>query len=331
MTGQVDATDLEIVDAFQVSPKASWAAVGKAVGLSEMTVARRWRRLVGRREVWISAALHPEVSMGAIIEVRCEPARLDDLVDRLVEHPDVITVSRTTGAFQLYVIMLSTGLPRLLRRLRDGFPELQDAVETRQSVFRRLYGGVHWRQGLLDQASVEGLLAEEPLALSRGVALDEADRDLFMALNVDGRLTAAELATRLGGSRHTISRRLAQLERGRQLIYRCDVARPLFDLPLGLVVLLRAPDERAAETADALGSWVEARLSAVTLSSTNIVLILGLHDLADAERQLVRLAREHPEAEVVDRRIVTQTHKVYGRVLDDTGRVARTIPVDPWF
>lgn len=327
---QVDASDLEIVDALQHNPRASWAAVGRALGLAEVTVARRWRSLAEQRLVWISAALHPEVSLGAFLEVTCEPRAVDRIATALAEHPDMITVGRTTGDFQIFAILLAGDLPGLLQRIGTGLPELGEAVRVRQSLFRRLHGGVHWRQSIIPAAASEQLTPRFPRLVATPPPITVADRDLFLTLNTDGRLRAAEVAERIGSSRAAVTRRLTQLEASRQLLYRCDVARPLFDLPLGMVLRLRAPDRLAGEIAAALGGWTETRLCAVTIGASNIVLIVGLHDLADAEQRLIRLAQDHPEVEVEDRRLITRMVKVYGRILDDQGRAERAVPVDPW-
>ncbi|OYO14177.1 Lrp/AsnC family transcriptional regulator [Enemella evansiae] len=327
---QVDATDLEIVDALQHNPRASWAAVARALGLAEVTVARRWRLLEQQRLVWVSAALHPEVSLGAFLEVSCEPRAVERIAAALAEHPDMITVGRTTGDFQIFAILLAGDLASLLQRIGTGLPELGEAVRVRQSLFRRLHGGVHWRQGIIPAAAAEQLTPRLPELVSSPPPISAEDRALFRTLNTDGRLTAAEVAERIGSSRPAITRRLTQLEGSRQLLFRCDVARPLFDLPLGMLLWLRAPDRLASEIAAALGAWTETRLCAVTIGSSNIVLIVGLHDLADAEQRLIRIAQDHPQVEVVDRRLITRMMKVYGRILDEQGRGARAVPVDPW-
>ncbi len=41
----LDELDLALVDALQVNPRASWAALGDVLELAPVTLARRWQRL----------------------------------------------------------------------------------------------------------------------------------------------------------------------------------------------------------------------------------------------------------------------------------------------
>jgi hypothetical protein len=127
-----------------------------------------------------------------------------------------------------------------------------------------------------------------------------------------------------------VRRRIQSLLDSRQIIFRADVARPLFDLPLSMVVLMKAPPASADAVAGALGQWRETRFCAAVIGASNIILIVGLNDLLHAERMLSRLDAEFPDVEVHDRRIVTRMRKIYGHVLDEQGRSEEIVPVDPW-
>ena len=328
---EVHATDLEIVDALQISPRASWASVGRAIGVSEVTVARRWKSLESRGLAWTSVALHPAVSHGSFIEIRCEGRQLEPLASLLSKHPDVITVGHTTGDYNLYCITIATTLDGVLQCVHGGLPELLDASQIRISLFRQMTGGVDWRQGILS-ASDERHLHEGHRAgvQESDSTLTHKDRGLILRLGLDGRSTPTELARALSTSPAAVGRRLEQLQANHQIVFRCDVARPDFDLPLSMLLMMKAPPLNAEHTALLLGRWRETRFCASVVGAANIILIVGLHDLVDAEQILRRLTLEHPEVEVVDQRVCTRMTKVYGRVLDDRGRSADVVPVDPW-
>ncbi len=98
-----------------------------------------------------------------------------------------------------------------------------------------------------------------------------------------------------------------------------------------MVIGLKAPPAIAQHVAGMLGKWRSTRFCAAMIGATNIIHIVGLHDLLDADRTLDRLQEEHPEVEVLDRRIVTRMAKIYGHVLDAEGRSDHIIPVDPWY
>ncbi|KPN21610.1 Lrp/AsnC family transcriptional regulator [Arthrobacter sp. Edens01] len=330
-TLEVHATDLEIVDALQINPRASWAMVARALGVSEVTVARRWRSLEERGLAWACVALHPSTSQGAFIEVRCNAKHLERLMMSLGRHPDVITVGQTTGDYNLFCITIATVLGDVLRCVHGGLPELLDTAQMRISLFRQMTGGVDWRQGILSVSNEKQLQEEHHSRHPESVSpISISDRQLFLQLGVDGRQSPAELGRSLGRAAGTVRRRLAELEARNQVVFRCDVARPAFDLPLGMLVLMKAPPLEAEGTARLLGRRRETRFCASVIGTANIILVVGLHDLADAERVLGELSQDHPSAEVLDRRVVTRMTKIYGRMLDSAGRSVGVVPVDPW-
>lgn len=328
---EVHATDLEIVDALQIAPRASWASVAQAIGVSEVTVARRWKSLESRRLAWTCVALHPAVSQGAFIEIRCRGKQLDLLAASLGKHPDVITVGYTTGDYNLYCITIATTLEGVLRCVHGGLPELLDASQIRISLFRQMTGGVDWRQGILSASDEKNLqIGSRSGAHDSDSTLSKNDRDLLLLLGKDGRSSPTELARALHKSPAVVARRLEQLLANRQIVFRCDVARPDFDLPLSMLLMMKAPPLNVERIALLLGRWREARFCASVVGTANIILIAGLHDLVDAERILRQLSLDHPEIEIVDQRICTRMTKVYGRILDADGRSAGLVPVDPW-
>lgn len=328
---EVHATDLEIVDALQISPRASWASVARATGVSEVTVARRWKSLESRRLAWTCVALHPAVSQGAFIEIRCQGKHLDLTAASLGKHPDVITVGYTTGDYNLYCITIATTLEGVLRCVHGGLPELLDASQIRISLFRQMTGGVDWRQGILSVSDGKHLQnGVRSSAQDSEFMLGKNDRELFLQLGQHGRSSPTELARALNKSPSVVARRLEQLQASRQIVFRCDVARPDFDLPLSMLLMMKAPPLNTENTALLLGRWREARFCASVIGTANIILVVGLHDLIDAESILRRLSIEHPEVEIVDQRVSTRMAKVYGRILDSAGRSAGLVPVDPW-
>lgn len=327
----VDLVNLELTDAMQISPRATWASIGSALGLSEATVSRRWNSLVSRGLAWTSSALHPSVTLGAFIEIRVGVRLQEALMQSLAQHPDVITVGQTTGDDDVFCIVASTTLEGVLRCVHGGLPELAEAEHVRTSLFRHIAGGVHWSQGVLSAADERRLQQTSGAAThSSPPELTVADRDLFLALGEDGRASATELSRRLGRPVAHIRRRIDQLVSARQLIFRADVARPVFDLPIGMVVRMKAPPAEADAVARQLGQWRQTRFCAAVVGGANVILVVGLHDLADAERILARLTSEHPDIEVTDQRITTRLVKVYGRLLDEHGRAVGLVPVDPW-
>lgn len=337
----VDALDLDITDALQVDPRVPWPVIGELVERSGVSVSRRWRRLAAHGLAWTGIALHPAASQGAFIEMACWSEKFDDIVAALSDHPDVITVGSMTGDFNLYCIVIGVTLDGVLTRVDRELPELKLCDRVRINLFHQIAGGVDWRQGIIDLETWRSRGGSRSVALKEfqrarnstgesAVAPSARYRQLFLTLSADARRPLTEVAEILETSAPVVSRMLGKLVDERQVVFRCDIARPIFDFPIAMVLSLKAAPERAEELAFRIGAWEETRFCASVASTANLIVVAGLRSLVDGENFMVKVAGLNHPVEVVQRSVNTRTYKVYGRVLDDAGRSVRHVPVDPW-
>lgn len=96
------------------------------------------------------------------------------------------------------------------------------------------------------------------------------------------------------------------------------------------VLWLEMPDEMLERTGNALLTWPETRTCAAIAGSSNMPLTLGLHAVADLHSLASRVAERFPYVRIVDRQLVMRQVKLYGRILDPSGRSTGVVPVDPW-
>jgi DNA-binding Lrp family transcriptional regulator len=326
-----DEIDSELVDALQINSRASWVAVAQAVDSSALTLSRRWQRLVESGLAWSTIALSPQSSLGALVEVRCAPSQELAVAHRLAQRPDVITVGVTTGDFQVYCIILAPDTASISHTLLHDLALKQGVLRVRNNVFGSMFGGVVWRQGIISSRQTDLVkLALDPLR-SAVPQINLQDRPLFLALGKDGRRSYEELSTELGISAYAIRRRISFLLRSKDITFRCDVARPLFGFPTAALLLLNVPDSEVQEFGKAVGKWPETRFCASVASASNVILILAAKSLTHLEQLFIKLAANHPSSQINDRRLVLRPVKLYGRLIEEDGRAAGVIPVDPWY
>jgi DNA-binding Lrp family transcriptional regulator len=337
----VDALDLDITDALQVDPRVPWPVVGELVERSGVSVSRRWRRLVANSLAWTGIALHPAASQGAFVEMSCWSENFDAVVEALSEHPDVITVGSTSGDFNLYCIVIGVTLEGVLNRTDWGMPELRMCERARINLFHQIAGGVDWRQGIIDLESWRNKGGSRSVAVKEferarnatgesSIAPSVRYRKLFLSLSADARRPLKDVAAEMGTSAPVVARMLGKLIDERQVVFRCDIARPAFDFPIAMVLSLKVAPEHAEELAFRIGAWKETRFCASVASTANLIVVAGLRSLDEGESFMVKAAGLDHAVEVVQRSISTRTFKVYGRLLDETGKSIRHIPVDPW-
>ncbi|MFF4194485.1 Lrp/AsnC family transcriptional regulator [Nonomuraea sp. NPDC001831] len=326
-------SDLELIDALQISPRASWVEVGAAVGADPVTAARRWQRLTSTGEAWTTVALGPRqmhaLSM-AFLEIDCAAGAAAEVAAALARERHLITVQHVAAGHDLFVIAVAPSMAALADHVLTALPRVPGVAKVRTHVATRVFeASCRWRLRVLPPRTAAAL-ARRPAAPESTREMDEIDRRLFTALLPDGRAPYAELARAVGTSERTVQRRLTRLVATGDLDFRCDLARSHAGWHSAALLWLRMPDALLEETGRALLGWPETRTCAALAGPRNMLLTVGLHGVADLHPLVVRLEERFPHVTVADRQIVLRQSKLYGRLLDPYGRCAEVVPVDPW-
>lgn len=327
-----DDLDMHLIDALQVSPRATWTEVGRALDVAPITAARRWSRLTQQGVAWVNVALGEDAPMVVtVVQLRCRPGAATRVCEGLVRLPQVVTVQLTTGEFDIMTIVLAPtfeDLADLLHR-RLGGGEFVTAM--RSQVCTQIFGGYHWRLGALapGQLAMIGGPGGDP-ASPDVPPLNTQDRTLLRLLSIDGRASLAELSARTEIPVQSVRRRIGALERSRQLRFRCDLVRPLAGWSLMLLVRLRTPVASVQADGAVLRQWEQTRFCAAVVNVDNLVVVFGFRSFAEMHAIDLRLATELAHATVTERSLIPQQYKVHGRVFGQGRARSTVVPIDPW-
>ena len=136
----LDATSKAIIEQLQADGRRPYAAIGKAVGLSEAAVRQRVQRLVESGVVQIVAVTDP-LQVGftrqAMIGIKAE-GDLEKLADALAALPEVDYVVITAGAFDVLVEVVCEDDEHLLEVLNKQIRTLQGVRTTETFVYLKL-------------------------------------------------------------------------------------------------------------------------------------------------------------------------------------------------
>ncbi|MGW3622895.1 Lrp/AsnC family transcriptional regulator [Streptomyces sp. NPDC000880] len=334
--GHFRETDLEVIDAMQLNPRASWKDLGHVLGIDPATVSRRWQRLEEAGEAWVTVALGQRqlnTMCVAFLELSCEPGAASEVGAALAAEPHVISLQHVAGSYDLWGIVLAPRLTDLSDYLLRRLPLHKGVTRVRTHVATRVYDASgRWRLRVLNRDQVRRLIPKvPPTDRLDSLSLEPADRELFVALSTDGRRTYRELEARLGINARTVQRRLGRLLATGDIAFRCDLARARAGWHAGAVLWLSLPDDRLDATGRRLLEWPQTRTCAAVTGASNMLLTVGLHALSDLHELGTRIRAEFPYAVITDRTTTLRQIKLYGRLLDPTGRCAPTaVPVDPW-
>ncbi|MFD4861729.1 Lrp/AsnC family transcriptional regulator [Streptomyces atratus] len=121
-----------------------------------------------------------------------------------------------------------------------------------------------------------------------------------------------------------------RLRQNGDIAFRCDVARELAGWHTMALLWLTVPDMDLRAVGHRVASWPETRMCAAMASPTNLALIVNLRSFEHLEEVLIRIATKCPGVAVTERRLLLRQVKVYGRLVDESGRCVEVIPPDPW-
>jgi Lrp/AsnC family transcriptional regulator for asnA, asnC and gidA len=139
--GQVrlDATAKRIIELLQEDGRISYAAIAKAVGLSEAAARARVQKLLDSEVMQVVAVTDPTqvgFTRQAMIGVRTEGDPMQ-VGDRLAEVREVDYVVTTAGSFDLLVEVVCEDDPHLLDVIRQ-VRELEGVVSSETFVYLKL-------------------------------------------------------------------------------------------------------------------------------------------------------------------------------------------------
>src|ERR1700760_1401551 len=117
----LDGLSKRIIEQLQQDGRRSYAAIGKAVGLSEAAVRQRVQRLIDGGAMQIVAVTDP-MTLGfrrqTMIGLRCS-GDLGRVADQLASMPEIDYVVITAGSFDLLIEVVCEDDDRLLALLND--------------------------------------------------------------------------------------------------------------------------------------------------------------------------------------------------------------------
>jgi DNA-binding Lrp family transcriptional regulator len=338
---RIREADLALVGALQVAPRASWTAVGGALGITAVTAARRWERLSQAGLAWVTIA--PGMPVGdalclAYIEISCRSGASIQVANTLAQDSHALTVELTTGSADILVTAAAADLDTMSRYLLERLGRLDGITGTRARIATRMYTeGSAWSLGRLDRAAVQHLTrhrmddgSADGSAVLPMREFDDRVRAMVIELGLNGRASYADLAAQVELSPATARRHVAPLLASGAILPRTDVASALWGWPVQVYLWTTAPIAALAETARELGRFRQIRLAVTLAAAPSLLIAAWFRTVPEIHQFELGLAAKVRHLEVTDRLLVLRSVKRMGRLLDSSGRAVGALPMDFW-
>ncbi|WTW97678.1 Lrp/AsnC family transcriptional regulator [Streptomycetaceae bacterium NBC_01309] len=289
----LDAIDRALIHALEIDGRAPFARIAGVIGVSEQTVARRYRRLRGTGVARVVGLANPQ-RLGLttwVVRIRSTPDAAFAIAEALARRRDTSWVELTSGGTEIScVARLGTNADadNLLRHTLPRTPKVVDI--TAQCVLHIAHGGpMSWREkaaGLTPSQVAEldpgyGPWNHDLDTGPSGVTPTEADTRLFEQLARDGRSGYAELASATGQSDSWVRRRMDELRRERLLFFELDADPTALGHRTTAALRMSVPPTHLADVLRQLSLHPEVVFAAATTGATNVIAVACFRDEAE--------------------------------------------------
>ncbi|TQS45079.1 Lrp/AsnC family transcriptional regulator [Cryptosporangium phraense] len=288
---EIDELDRQLTHALRINGRAGYREIGAVLGVSDQTVARRYRRLRAEARLRVIGLPNP-IELGYeswLIRVRTAPDSALPIADALARRPDTGWVSITSGGTEIgCVVRVPAAVDRetLLLQKLPRTPRVTSV--SAYCVVHQFVGGAVGPD-LHDDA----LTAEQIAALSRArgagrtaARLTAADAPLLEALARDGRLSYAELAAATGWPESTVRLRVLELFDSGSLYSDVEIDPEPYGFRAAVLLWLTVSPSRLAAVGAALRGHEEIVFAAATTGPTNLQALAICRDMPTFYRYL---------------------------------------------
>ncbi len=284
----MDRIDRQIVHCLQRDGRIPFRRIGEVVGVSEQTVARRYRALreAGALRVMVLPDVRAVGGQSWFVRILCRPGTADTIARSIAARPDVSRVGLASGGAEVLCAIQTTtdnGGTALLERL----PRVAHILGFDASTVMHTYtgAGTQWLafDDPLTPAQVTALFEG---ASPRGAATERTtparlvpeDGALLTQLAADGRSSVTALAKATGWPTSRVAGRLTELLTTGSVATEIDLTPEQFGFNTTAFIWLTVPPGALEATAQALSRHAETGFAAAMTGNANLMLAVTCRD-----------------------------------------------------
>lgn len=317
--------DVKLLQALEADGRAPFSKIAAVLGVSDQTVARRYRRLVSDGSLRIVAVRdHEKLGQDQwMLRLRCAPEGADAIATALARRPDTSWIGLTSGGTEVVCCTRPRTRTDQDELLLAKLPRTPHIVDIRaQQVLHRYFGGPDgWllEHGPLGEEQLAALRPPAPAARTgEPVRIEPEDEPLVAALELDGRATYPELQQATGRSESAVKRRLGALLASGAIYIDIEYANALIGLNVGAMLWITTAPWAMESVGKALASHAEIAHATAVAGPSNIMATAVTRDIPALYTYLSRKLGQldgvqHVETAPFMRRVKQLTYRPYPR------------------
>jgi DNA-binding Lrp family transcriptional regulator len=309
-TVAIDDLDRQLTHCLSVDGRASFSQIAEILGVSDQTVARRYRRLRSAGVLRV-VGLKARKRVGAqswLLRMQCVPGSGPAIAAALARRADTAWVQILSGDTE--VLCALRGDAREERSaLLAKLPRSDRIIAvTAHSLLHMFTGDLQGLRALhvLPESRVESLRYR---VTGGRVELGDLDFALFSALGEDGRTPYADLASVTGWSESTVRRRMEQLRDVGALHFDLEMDLPTFGFRAVTWLWMSVPPSKLASVGETIAKFPEVGYAGATTGPSNLAVCVVCHDEAELYELLTVKVGALPDVARVETSPVIRTVK----------------------
>jgi DNA-binding Lrp family transcriptional regulator len=276
-TSQPDEVDRQLVHALVIAPRAPFRVLADVLGVSDQTVARRYRRLVAAFGLRVTGVVNgPRLGwVDWFVRLQVTPGSADGIARALAARPDTRWVNLASGGTEI-TCNLQARTPQQRNDLfLRGLPGSRRVTQMTAQAMLRVFSGVEWN-GVTSTLAADKVAALRAIGSPSGaahrepVSLRSDDDQLLAELARDGRASHSALAASLHWHESTVRRRMEELQQQKVLYFDVDVDEEFLGVRSAAMLWLAVDPACLEDTGRAVAAHPEVPFAAATTGPTNL-------------------------------------------------------------
>lgn len=269
---------MRLLHALTIDGRVSFSRLAKVLGVSDQTVARRYRKLQSDVSMRVIAGTDARLLGKSewFVRLKGAPGTVERAASLLSQRADTSWVSLTFGGAEV-VSLVRSGTARreqqtLLHQLGSS-PQVNSVVA--HNVLHTFLGERALWQGLtsdLSEAQIGQLTEGLPAAVdAESFRLTDGDLALIDALGAEGRTPLQKLAVATDSAENTVRRRLEHLRACGVLYFDLDLDYHLLGFDALALLWLSVQPQSLVQVAEAVAHHPQVSFVAATTGPTNLL------------------------------------------------------------
>jgi DNA-binding Lrp family transcriptional regulator len=291
----LDEVDRQLVHALAVAPRAPYRVLAEAVGVSDQTIARRYRRLTEAAGLRVHGVVDgPRAGwVDWLVRLQATPGSAEGIAATLARRTDTMWVRLFSGGTEIVCILQARTPEQRNALFLRGLPGSRRVVQITAQAKLRVFSPVVWH-GMANALSDTQLARLRPDALSgeqsagqtparQGPADAEValrpDDDLLLAeLARDGRTPNSVLAAATNWHESTVRRRIEELEQSGLLYFDVDIDDAFLGFSASAMLWLAVDPAHLEAAGRGVAAHPEVPFAAATTGPTNLAVSAVFRD-----------------------------------------------------